>query len=186
MRGIHPVAGIVYGVGTSVAYAGFLLILRRTSTGTPHVAGPLAEATAGAALGSLLLGLAFGGLQFEIPWPSFWWLLLLSVTSQTIGWLLITSSLPRLPAAVSSLLLLLQPAAALLLAFAVLGERPTLIQLAGALLVCCGALAVSLAATSQRSRPGDGGDEPAPAGVGDDRREVRPREFVPTSQREPW
>jgi drug/metabolite transporter (DMT)-like permease len=184
-RGIHPVAGIVYGVGTSVAYAGFLLILRRTSTGTPHVAGPLAEATAGAALGSLLLGLAFGGLQFEIPWPSFWWLLLLSVTSQTIGWLLITSSLPRLPAAVSSLLLLLQPAAALLLAFAVLGERPTVIQLAGALLVCCGALAVSLAATAQRSRPGNGGDAPAQAGVGDDRREVRPREFAPTSQREP-
>jgi len=155
-RGIHPVAGIGYGVGTSVAYAGFLLILRRTSTGTPHVAGPLAEATAGAAAGSLLLGLAFGGLQFEIGWPSFWWLLLLSLTSQTIGWLLITSSLPKLPAALSSLLLLLQPAAALLLAFAVLGERPTVIQLAGALLVCCGALAVSLAATSQRDRPASG------------------------------
>jgi len=155
-RGIHPVAGIVYGIGTSVAYAAFLLILRRTSTGTPHAAGPLAEATAGAALGSLLLGLAFGGLQFEIPWPSFWWLLLLSVTSQTIGWLLITSSLPRLPAAVSSLLLLLQPAASILLAAVVLGEQPTAIQLAGALLVCCGALAVSLAATSKRSRPGPG------------------------------
>jgi drug/metabolite transporter (DMT)-like permease len=161
-RGIHPVAGIVYGIGTSVAYAGFLLILRRTSTGTPHAAGPLAEATAGAALGSLLLGLAFGGLQFEIGWPSFWWLLLLSVTSQTIGWLLITSSLPRLPAAVSSLLLLLQPAAALLLAFAVLGERPTIIQLAGALLVCCGALAVSLAATSQRNRPDSGQAKTSP------------------------
>jgi drug/metabolite transporter (DMT)-like permease len=155
-RGIHPVAGIVYGIGTSIAYAGFLLILRRTSSSTPHVAGPLAEATAGAALGSLLLGLAFGGLQFEIPWPSFWWLLLLSVTSQTIGWLLITSSLPKLPAAVSSLLLLLQPAAALLLAFVVLDERPTVIQLAGALLVCCGALAVSLAATSQRGQQAQG------------------------------
>ena len=151
-RGIHPVAGIIYGIGTSVAYAAFLLTLRRTSTGTPHVAGPLAEATAGAAFGSLLLGLAFGGLQFEIGWPSFWWLLLLSLTSQTIGWLLITSSLPRLPAAVSSLLLLLQPAASILLAAVVLGEQPTAIQLAGALLVCCGALAVSLAATSQRSR----------------------------------
>jgi len=155
-RGIHPVAGIVYGIGTSVAYAAFLLTLRRTSTGTPHVAGPLAEATAGAALGSLLLGLAFGGLQFEIPWPSFWWLLLLSVSSQTIGWLLITSSLPRLPAAVSSLLLLLQPAASILLAAVVLGEQPTVIQLAGALLVCCGALAVSVAATSQGSRPSPG------------------------------
>jgi drug/metabolite transporter (DMT)-like permease len=155
-RGIHPAAGIVYGIGTSIAYTGFLLILRRTSTGTPHVAGPLAEATAGAAVGALLLGLAFGGLQFEIPWQSFWWLLLLSMTSQTIGWLLITSSLPKLPAAVSSLLLLLQPAASVLLAAVVLAERPTAIQLAGAVLVCSGALAVSLAATSRRLQPGRG------------------------------
>ncbi len=102
----------------------------------------------------------FGGLQLEIPWPSFWWLLLLSLTSQTIGWLLITSSLPRLPAAVSSLLLLLQPAAAMLLAAAVLGEQPSLLQVAGALLVCCGILGASLAATSQRGRP------PGMAGTG--------------------
>jgi drug/metabolite transporter (DMT)-like permease len=149
-RGIHPLAGIGYGIGTSVTYAGFLLILRQTSAGTPHAAGPLAEATAGAALGSLLLGLIFGGLRLEMPWPSFGWLLLLSLTSQTIGWLLITSSLPRLPAALSSLLLLLQPAAALLLAAAVLGERPSLFQLAGALLVCGGVLAVSRAATARR------------------------------------
>lgn len=151
--GGRPLAGIGYGMGTSVAYAGFLLILRRTSGGTAHVAGPLAEATAGAAAGSLALGLVFGGLQLAIGWPSFWWLLLLSLTSQTIGWLLITSSLPRLPAAVSSLLLLLQPAAALVLAAVVLGEQPSVLQLAGALLVCCGVLAASLAATSRRSGP---------------------------------
>ena len=142
-RGMHPLAGIGYGAATSVAYAAFLLLFRRSTTGTPHVAGPLAEATAGGAVGGLLLGLAFGGLRLEIPWPSFWWLLLLSVTSQTIGWLLITSSLPRLPAAVSSLLLLLQPAAAVLLAAVVLGERPSLLQLAGAALVCAGVLAAT-------------------------------------------
>ena len=147
--GTRPLAGIVYGAGTSVAYAGFLLILRRTSASAPHVAGPLAEATAGAAAGSLLLGLIFGGLQLEIPWPSFWWLLLLSFTSGTIGWLLITASLPRLPAAISSLMLLLQPAAAMLLAAAVLGERPSVFQLGGAVLVCCGVLAASLAAPSR-------------------------------------
>jgi drug/metabolite transporter (DMT)-like permease len=152
-RGLHPLAGVGYGIGTSIAYAGFLLILRRTSTGTPHVAGPLAEATVGAAAGSLLLGLIFGGLQFEIPWPSFWWLLLLSLTSQTIGWLLITSSLPKLPAAVSSLLLLLQPAAAMLLAAIVLAERPSPIQLGGALLVCGGVLVASRAAGPAASRP---------------------------------
>jgi drug/metabolite transporter (DMT)-like permease len=151
--GIHPVAGIGFGIGTSVAYAAFLLIMRRASAGAPHVAGPLAEATAGAAIGSLLLGLAFGGLQLHMPWPSFGWLLMLSLTSQTIGWLLITSALPRLPAAISSLTLLLQPAAAMLLAAAVLGERPSLIQVAGAVVACSGVLWVSLAAPTQRDRP---------------------------------
>jgi len=150
--GIHPLAGIGYGIGTSVAYAGFLLILRQTSGGTPHVAGPLAEATAGAAAGALLLGISFGGLQLHIGWPSFWWLLLLSLTSQTVGWLLITSSLPRLPAAISSLLLLLQPAAAMLLAAVVLGERPTIVQLAGAAGVCSGVLAARPAARARRNQ----------------------------------
>jgi len=145
--GGHPLAGVGYGMATSVAYAGFLLTLRRTSARTPHIAGPLAEATAAAAAGSLMLGLVFGGLQLEIGWPSFGWLLLLSLTSQTIGWLLITSSLPRLPAAISSLTLLLQPAAAMLLAAAVLGEHPGILQIGGALLVCCGVLAASRTAS---------------------------------------
>jgi drug/metabolite transporter (DMT)-like permease len=153
--GTHPLAGIGYGLGTSVAYAVFLLILRRSSASTPHVAGPLAEATAGAALGALLLGLVFGGLQLRIGWPSLGWLLLLALLSQTLGWLLITSSLPRLPAAISSLTLLLQPAAAMLLAYLVLSERPTLIQIAGAVVVCTGVLAISLTTSQQRRRPAE-------------------------------
>ncbi len=162
--GSDPAAGIGYGIGTSLAYAGFLIALRRTSSGTAHVAGPLAEATAGAAACSLLFGAVFGGLQLQIPWPSFGWLLLLSLTSQTIGWLLITSSLPRLPAAVSSLLLLLQPAAAMLLAAAVLGERPTALQLAGAAGVCCGVLGASLAATASSGTQGSMGERGLPGG----------------------
>jgi len=175
--GIHPLAGIGYGIGTSLAYAAFLLIMRRTSAGTPHVAGPLAEATVGAAAGSLVLGSAFGGLQLHVPWPSFGWLLLLSLTSQTIGWLLITSSLPRLPAAISSLTLLLQPAAAMLLAAAVLGERPSLIQVAGAFVVCGGVLWVSLATPAQRDDP------PVPAGIppSDDRAPLTQSPLAPAS-----
>ena len=139
--GTHPLAGIEYGLGTSVAYACFLLILRQASTGTPHVAGPVAEATLGSAVGALLLGLIFGGLSVHVPLASLGWLLLLAMTSQTAGWLLITSSLPRLPAAISSLLLLLQPAASIVLAAIVLAERPTVVQLGGAVLVCGGILA---------------------------------------------
>jgi drug/metabolite transporter (DMT)-like permease len=157
--GDHPLPGIGFGVATSAAYAAFLLIMRRTSSGARHVAGPLADATAGAAASSLLFGAVSGGLQFGVGWPSIGWLLLLAMTSQTIGWLLITSSLPLLPAAISALTLLLQPAAALLLAAVVLGERPSLPQIAGAAVVCCGVLAVARAAPSPAtadSRPGTG------------------------------
>jgi drug/metabolite transporter (DMT)-like permease len=101
----------------------YLLILRTSACRTTHIAGQLADATAGAVVGSLALGLVLGGLQPDLPWSSLRWLLVLLV-SQTAGWLLITASLPRLPAAMSSLVLLLQPAAALLLAGVVLGERP--------------------------------------------------------------
>ena len=108
----------------------FLLILRQTSATTPHVAAPLAEATLGATAGAAALGLVFGGWQLDIGWHAFGWLQLLAMTSGTAGWLLITSSLPRLPASLSSLPLLLQPAAAILLAAVVLGERPSPLQLA--------------------------------------------------------
>jgi drug/metabolite transporter (DMT)-like permease len=89
----------------------------------------------------------FGGLGLHPLWPAIGWLALLAVVAQTFGWLLITSSLPRLPAAVSSLMLLLQPGASLALAAAILGERPTLLQILGAILTCGGALLASLAAT---------------------------------------
>jgi drug/metabolite transporter (DMT)-like permease len=74
---------------------------------------------------------------------------MLALLSQTAGWLLITSSLPRLPAVVSSLMLLLQPAASLVLAAIVLGQRPTPLQVVGAALTCAGAVVASLAATRQ-------------------------------------
>ena len=150
--GLHPSAGLGYGLGTSATYAVFLLIMRQKAGPGGQVAGQLADATAGSALGALLLGLAFGGFQFYLPWPSFGWLLMLALLSQTGGWLLITSSLPQLPAALSSLLLLLQPAASMVLAAIILGQRPTLLQVAGAVLVCGGVLAVAWV-RSARSRP---------------------------------
>src|SRR5215469_10429419 len=51
-QGVHSVGGIEYGLGTSIAYAAFLLTLRQTSSATPHVAGPVAEATLGCTVGA--------------------------------------------------------------------------------------------------------------------------------------
>jgi len=163
-HGVRSVAGIEYGLGTSIAYAAFLLILRQTSAATPHVAAPLAEATLGATAGAAALGLMFGGWQLDIGWHAFGWLLLLAMTSGTAGWLLITSSLPRLPASLSSLLLLLQPAAAILLAAVVLGERPSPLQLGGAVVVCGGIL-VATRARGRSSRSRSPGRRPRAVGA---------------------
>lgn len=141
--GLHPVAGIAYGLAASAAYACFLLILRQTGGRARHVAGQLFDATAGAAAGALLLGVAFGGLQLAIPWRSLAWLLVLALSSGIVGWLLITSSLPHLPASLSSLLLLLEPATALILAAVILAQPVSLVQIAGAVVVCGGVLIVT-------------------------------------------
>jgi drug/metabolite transporter (DMT)-like permease len=72
----------------------------------------------------------------------------------------ITSSLPRLPRAISSLMLLLQPVAALALAAVVLAERPTWVQLLGAVLICAGVLIVArrpMAAVKLPARHADDG-----------------------------
>jgi drug/metabolite transporter (DMT)-like permease len=154
--GGHPLAGVLYGLGTSITYAVFILVLRRSTRGTSQVAGPLADASAGAAVAALVLGLALGQLSFTPTLAAFGWYVVLALLSQTLGWLLITSSLPRLPAALSSLLLLLQPASALVLAAVVLSQRPTLLQVLGAALVCAGVL---IAAGARRTNPAA---EPAP------------------------
>jgi drug/metabolite transporter (DMT)-like permease len=164
--GSHPGAGVAYGLGTSAAYAIFLLILRQTAGDGRHPVGQLFDATAGAAATALLLGLGFGGLRLALPWRSLEWLLVLAVSSGIVGWLLISSSLPHLPASLSALLLLLEPAAAIVLADLVLSQRPSLIQIAGAVLVCGGVLAVAgkrevAAGPDLRSAPTSGRSGPA-------------------------
>jgi len=139
----HPAAGALFGLATSAAFACFLLILRQTAGQARHPAGQLFDATAGAAVGALLLGLVFGGLNLAISWRSLGWLLVLSLTSGIVGWLLITGSLPHLPATVSALILLLEPVGAIILGAIVLGQRPSLLQIAGAAVVCGGVLIVA-------------------------------------------
>ena len=139
----HPVAGVLFGLTTSATYACFLMILRQTADRQRRAAGQLFDATAGATAAALLLGLTFGGLQLEISWRSLAWLLVLTLTSGIVGWLLITRSIPHLPSTTSALILLLEPVGALILAAIALGQRPSLLQISGAFLVCGGVLIVT-------------------------------------------
>lgn len=133
--GRDPTGGTVFGVTAGLAYVGFLLLIRHAGSDLRRLAGPLFDVTAVAFVVCVLGGVVIGDAHLIPAWPSAGWLALLALTSQVAGWLLIGSSLPRLPAAVGSVLLTLQPIASVGLAALILGESPSALQLGGVALV---------------------------------------------------
>lgn len=133
--GENPPLGVVLGILTALMYTGFLLVLRRGSVDLRRPAGPLLDATAVAAAIVLAYGWPTGTVDLAPHWPAHGWLVALALTSQVVGWLLIGTSLPRLPAALTSVLLTIQPLGSVLLGIAILSEDPSLMQLGGVLLV---------------------------------------------------
>jgi drug/metabolite transporter (DMT)-like permease len=152
--GRNPQRGTLFGIGAGIAYAGFLLLLRRGGSDLRRSAGQLSDATAVAAVLCVAAGLVIGDARLVPSWPSAGWLIVLALSSQVFGWLLITASLPRLPAALTSVLLTLQPVGSVALAALIFGEAPTVLQLAGVGLVLAALIAAG------RSR------RPAPVGEG--------------------
>jgi drug/metabolite transporter (DMT)-like permease len=142
--GDQPLRGVLYGVLTGLTYAGFLLVLRRAGADLRRPAGPLFEATLVAAIVALPVGLALGVGDLVPSWPAHAWLVVLALTSQVLGWLLITVSLPRLPAALTSVTLTIQPVGSVLLGVVLLGEDPSLLQLAGVGCIVAGLVSVAL------------------------------------------
>jgi drug/metabolite transporter (DMT)-like permease len=165
--GHSPLAGVAYGAAASLLYSGYILVLRQAmpparrpaaeptegeaglpvgadvEPGPPTpavVAQPLYQATLGATATSAVLALALPGFRVGPLWPALGWLALLALTSQVLGWMLISASLPRLPAGLVGALLLVQPVGAVALGAVVLGQYPSLTQLCGVLLVVAGVL----------------------------------------------
>jgi drug/metabolite transporter (DMT)-like permease len=129
--GDQPVQGVIFGLATGLSYAGFILLLRAGGSDLRRPAGPLFDATWVGALGALAIGAAVGDLDLAPSWPAHGWLLLLAVTSQVVGWLLISATLPRLPAALTSVLLTIQPIGSVLLGALIFSESPSGLQLVG-------------------------------------------------------
>ena len=142
--GENPGLGVILGLFVGLAYAAFLLVLRRGNADLQRPAGPLFEATLVGALASLVIGLPLGEVNLVPSWPAHGWLLTLALTSQVVGWLIISVSLPRLPAALTSVILTLQPVGSVLLAMLLLGEAPSAIQLLGAGTILVGLVLASL------------------------------------------
>ncbi len=141
--GRDPGRGALYGLAAGVAYVGFLLLLRRGGADLRRPAGPLFDATATAAGLCVVGGLILGDGDLSPDWPGAGWLITLALSSQVLGWLLITVSLPRLPAALTSLLLTVQPVGSVALGALIFAEAPSALQLLGVAMVLLALLSVT-------------------------------------------
>ncbi len=142
--GSNPPLGALFGVLTGIAYSGFLITLRLGNSDLRRPAGPLFDATLASAIGAALIGLAERDLDLTPSLEATGWLVLLALSSQVLGWLLISISLPRLPAALTSVMLTFQPVCSVLFAALILDESPSTLQLVGAAGIVAGLVVASL------------------------------------------
>lgn len=148
--GDDPLLGAVLGLLAGVCYTGFLLALRHGSRDLRRLAGPLYDATLASAVVLLPLGLLQGDLDLTPPVSASAWLVFLALTNQVGAWLLITTSLPRLPAVLTSILLTLQPVASVFFAALLLSERPSALQLVGTVAILAGLVVASTSRGERR------------------------------------
>jgi drug/metabolite transporter (DMT)-like permease len=142
--GANPALGVVLGLLTALCYGGYLLTIRRGGRDLRRPAGPVAVATFSTAVCAALVGVVVDDLD-PLPAPaSLAWLALLGLTSQSLGYLLISISLSRLPAVLTSIILLAQPVMTVGLGIVLLGERPSPEQLVGVVFVIGGIAVATL------------------------------------------
>ena len=142
--GDDPGLGVVYGLLTALTYALFILLLRRGNRDQRRPAGPLFDATLSGAVFSAIGGLLVGDIDFLPGLESQAWLVVLALTSQVLAWLLISVSLPRLPALLTGITLTIQPVGSVVLGVILLSEAPSAVQLAGVVVVIAGVLVATL------------------------------------------
>jgi drug/metabolite transporter (DMT)-like permease len=142
--GSNPLLGVITGVVTGLSYGAFILVLRHGNADLRRPAGPLFDATWVAMLAAILMALPLRELDLVPTLPGHLYLVALALSSQVVGWLLISVSLPRLPAALTSVILTIQPVASVLLGIAIVHETPSAVQLLGAGTIVLGLVMATL------------------------------------------
>lgn len=134
--------GIVFGLLTGLAYAGYLTTLRLASLKVklPNLISFMAWTSLFSALFFLPTGLIEMALDPDAT--SIWTndlnalavLFGLGLVAQSLGWLAISKSVPHIPSARAGLILLLQPILATVWGVIFFAERLSMLQVAGAML----------------------------------------------------
>jgi drug/metabolite transporter (DMT)-like permease len=141
--GSSPVAGVAVGMLAGLCYAAFLLVFRAANRSLAPTSGPLLDSTIGTVGGALLCVPFDPHFAIAPAWPAHLWLVLLAMASQVVGWLLIATALPRLPAVETSIILLVQPVFAVLWGMLVFAEHLSMLQWTGSALVLGGVATLS-------------------------------------------
>lgn len=136
--GRDPALGVAFGLGAGTSYAGYLLVIRQVNRDGRRPFGVLLDASAACVVVAASIGVVGGDLDIVPSLPAHGWLIALALISQVAGYGLINVSLPRLPAVLTSLLLLAQPVATLALGGLLLAEAPSVIQFGGVALILGG------------------------------------------------
>lgn len=150
--GINPGLGVAFGIACSISYGIFIVVYRAGGKDDRRIAGPLFDATLFGGLGTLVFGPFLDSDFHLLPnLQSHVYLAILGNLCQVLGWLIISIALPRLPAALTALILLIQPLGGIGIAMLFLGEHPTLIQLLGGTVILAGVVYASRASRASRA-----------------------------------
>jgi len=126
--------GVVFGLLTAVAYAGYMLTMRSVRTGAVHPL-PTREVAIVSIGSAIILGLSamVEGVSLEIPTlADATWLLAYGLLSHCLGLLLIASSLPKVSTTEAGLALLLQPTLSFVWDVLFFARPMTALELSGA------------------------------------------------------
>ena len=127
-------SGVIFGLLTAVAYAGYLLTLRQSRQGS-RFRIPTREMAVVSIITAALMALAVlaEDMSFAIPSTAdAGWLIAYGVLSHCIGWLFIASSLPEVTTVEAGLALLLQPTLSFIWDILFFDRPVSSIELAGA------------------------------------------------------
>lgn len=150
------VAGIGFGLGAAVAYTAYLLFLRQAGGAVSRASPAMFMAMVSWATAAFVAAwLLVRGESFAVPTGMPWlWLALYGVGCQAGGWFLISTGLPRIPAATGGVLLLLQPTLTFVWDHLIFHRRFSALEIAGAALALAAIFWVRIQQSRARTRAG--------------------------------
>lgn len=132
----NPGRGAIFGVLSGVLYGVYIFGIHHCRKAAPDfVVAPVAVGTLAAGVMTAIAGIALGGLDFDLGWDGWAWMVALAVFGQALSWVLLSISSPLVPVPRTAALMLIQPLSAVVLGSVIAGERLQPAQWIGAVLV---------------------------------------------------